>query len=64
VKIIERQFEIHRYGGKSWMRMPAPAFEVSLTTQDRTPAWLLKNSRALLAILVLPVDRRSNALSH
>src|ERR1700680_828269 len=39
--------------------MQAPTFVISVTAHERTPVCPLKNSSALLAIFVLPIDRRS-----
>jgi hypothetical protein len=39
--------------------MPAPLFVMSLTQHERTPVFLLKNSNAPLATLVLSMDLRS-----
>jgi hypothetical protein len=39
--------------------MQAPTFVISVTAHGRTPVCTLKNSNALLAIFVLPIDLRS-----
>jgi hypothetical protein len=39
--------------------MHAPKLVISVTAHGRTPVGALKNSRALLAIFVLPIDLRS-----
>jgi hypothetical protein len=46
--------------GKSWARMPAPTFVISVTAHGRTPVCAPKNRNAFLLIFVLPIDRRSS----
>jgi hypothetical protein len=45
---------------RSCVRMPAPAFVISVTVQGRTPVCAPKNSNASLPTFVLPIDRRSS----
>src|SRR4030088_2677632 len=46
--------------GRSCVRMPAPAFVISVTAHGRTPVCGPENSNASLLIFVLPIDRRSS----
>ena len=46
--------------GRSCVRMPAPAFVISVTAHGRTPVCGPENSNAPLLIFVLPIDRRSS----
>jgi hypothetical protein len=46
--------------GRSWARMPAPTFVISVTAHGRTPVCGPKNRNASLPIFVLPIDRRSS----
>jgi hypothetical protein len=44
--------------GRSCVRIPAPAFVISVTAHGRTPVCAPKNKNASLPIFVLPIDRR------